>query len=36
MAQDLASSVTDLLRDERLRKKIDLNRYVTDRAGLPP
>ncbi len=35
MAQDLASSVTDLLRDEPLRKKIDLNRYVTDRAGLP-
>jgi protein Tex len=35
MAHDLASTVTDLMRDERLRKKIDLNQYVTATAGLP-
>ena len=35
MAHDLASTVTDLLRDERLRKKINLNQYVTETAGLP-
>jgi uncharacterized protein len=35
MAHDRASTVTDLMRDELLRKKIDLNQYVTETAGLP-
>ncbi|HUW34876.1 MAG TPA: helix-hairpin-helix domain-containing protein, partial [Planctomycetota bacterium] len=35
MAADLGCTVGDLLRDESLRRKIDLNRYVTDKAGLP-
>ena len=35
MAADLGCSVADLMRDESLRRKIDLNRYVTDKAGLP-
>jgi protein Tex len=35
MAQDLGCSVMDLMVDEGLRKKIDLNRYVSDTIGLP-
>jgi uncharacterized protein len=35
MAKDLGCEVKDLLRDEGLRKKIDLNRYITDTVGLP-
>jgi uncharacterized protein len=35
MAKDLGSEVKDLLRDEGLRKQIDLNRYLTDTVGLP-
>ncbi len=35
MAKDLGCEVKDLLRDEGLRKKIDLNRYITDAVGLP-
>jgi len=35
MARDLACSVTDLMRDEGLRKKIEINRYVTEKVGLP-
>jgi len=35
MAADLGCGVKDLLEDERQRKKIDLNRYVSDRVGLP-
>ena len=35
MAKDLACSVSDLMRNEELRKKIDLNKYVTDTVGLP-
>ena len=35
MAKDLNCSVLDLLRSEELRKKIDLNNYVTDTIGLP-
>ena len=35
MAGDLNCSVRDLMTDEALRKKIDLNRYVTDSVGLP-
>lgn len=35
MARDLKCTVTDLLRDENLRKQIVLQNYVTDTVGLP-
>lgn len=35
MAKDLNCAVSDLLRDERLRKKIDPTKYVSDQVGLP-
>jgi uncharacterized protein len=35
MAADLGCSLTDLLREESLRKKIDLQRYVSAEVGLP-
>ncbi len=35
MAKDLGCSITDLMRDESLRKQIQLERYVTDTIGLP-
>ncbi len=35
MAADLGCTVPDLLRDEKLRKKINLQTYVTDTVGLP-
>ncbi len=35
MARDLGCSVTDLMKDEGLRKKIDLSLYVTERVGMP-
>lgn len=35
MAEELACSVTDLMRDESLRVRIKLDRYVTDTVGLP-
>ena len=35
MAADLDCTVPDLLRDEKLRKKINLESYVTDTVGLP-
>jgi len=35
MAKDLGCTVVDLMRDESLRAKIDLARYVTDTVGLP-
>ncbi len=35
MARDLGCTVTDLLRDAAIRKRIDLSRYVSDRIGLP-
>jgi uncharacterized protein len=35
MARDLGCAVKDLLRDEGLRKQIDLNQYLTDTVGLP-
>ena len=35
MARDLGCSVHDLLRDKSLRKRIDLNRYISVKAGLP-
>jgi uncharacterized protein len=35
MAADLGCGVVDLLRDEALRKKIDLQKYVSAEVGLP-
>ncbi len=35
MARDLGFDVTDLLKNDMLRKKIDPNRYVTDSVGIP-
>jgi protein Tex len=35
MAKDMNCSLSDLLRSEELRKKIDLNKYVTGSIGLP-
>ncbi len=35
MAADLRHPVSDLLKDETLRKGIDVNKYVDDKAGLP-
>jgi uncharacterized protein len=35
MAADLGVSVRDLMRNASLRERIDLQRYVTDRVGLP-
>lgn len=35
MAADTGRSVTDLMADEGLRKKIDLKRYVSETVGLP-
>jgi uncharacterized protein len=35
MAQDLGCKVIDLMQDEELRKKIRLQDYVTETAGLP-
>ena len=35
MADDLNCSITDLMQDEALRKRIDPTRYVTDEVGLP-
>jgi uncharacterized protein len=35
MAKDLKCSVTDLMSSDELRKKLDLNKYVSDEVGLP-
>ena len=35
MASDLDCSLEDLMRDENLRKRVDLTRYVTETVGLP-
>jgi len=35
MAADLGCSVVDLIRNEELRAKIKLEKYVTDKVGLP-
>ncbi len=35
MANDLKCAVIDLMRNESLRKNITLNKYVTDKVGLP-
>jgi uncharacterized protein len=35
MAQDMKCSVRDLMSDDKLRKSIPLQRYVSDKVGLP-
>jgi len=35
MAKDLKCTVADLIADKEVRKKIDLNKYVSDEVGLP-
>jgi uncharacterized protein len=35
MASDLGCSVLDLMQDEKLRKRIDLSQYLSDKVGLP-
>jgi uncharacterized protein len=35
MARDLDCSVLDLMLDEKLRKRIDLEQYVSEKVGLP-
>jgi uncharacterized protein len=35
MARNLGCSVLDLMRDEKLRERIDLMQYVSDKVGLP-
>jgi len=35
MANDLGSDISSLLTDDQLRKRIPLNRYVSDEVGLP-
>ena len=35
MARDLGCSVLDLMGDEKLRKKINLNQYVSEKVGIP-
>ena len=35
MARDLGVTVSDLMKDEKLRQKIDVHKYVTATVGLP-
>ena len=35
MAKDLGCNVKDLVKDDHLRKSINLNKYITDNLGLP-
>ncbi|MDR1746887.1 MAG: RNA-binding transcriptional accessory protein [Tannerella sp.] len=35
MAKDLNCSVADLIKDKALKNRIDLNKYVTERTGMP-
>ena len=35
MAKDLGVGVIELIKDEQLRKKIDLKKYISDEVGLP-
>jgi uncharacterized protein len=35
MAVDMGCSVRDLMRSDEIRKRLDLNRYVSDTVGLP-
>ena len=35
MAKDVGASVEDLMKDEKLRQKIDVHKYTSDQVGLP-
>ena len=35
MAKDMGCSVLDLMQDEKVRKRIDLKQYISERVGLP-
>jgi uncharacterized protein len=35
MAEDMGCTVADLIQNSRLREKADINRYVTDKIGIP-
>lgn len=35
MAKDLSCTVEDLIKDKELKKKLDLNKYITDKIGMP-
>ncbi len=35
MAKDMGCTVNELLKDDELRKKIDINKYATSKIGLP-
>jgi uncharacterized protein len=35
MARDLGCSVLDLMREEKLRQRIDLKQYISEKVGLP-
>ncbi len=35
MAKDAGVAVVDLIKDDKLRQKIDVHKYVTDKIGLP-
>ncbi len=35
MAKDLNCSVKELIENKEIKKKLDLNRYITDKTGLP-
>ena len=35
MAQDLGCTVSDLMKDGKIRRDIDISKYVTDRVGIP-
>jgi uncharacterized protein len=35
MATDLGHPVTDIIRDEKLRKEIDIKKYTNEKAGIP-
>ncbi|MDO8675557.1 MAG: Tex family protein [Candidatus Omnitrophota bacterium] len=35
MAKDVGASVEDLMKDEKLRQKIDVHKYVSEQVGLP-
>lgn len=35
MAKDLKTSVSELIQNKELKKSLDLNKYITDKVGLP-
>lgn len=35
IAKDMGCSINDLIQDDKLRQKIDLKKYVSDKVGLP-